>query len=150
MNGALKQYAAGFFDGEGSVGVDIHYYKNGRLPYFVVNASVTNTVRAPLLVFKKLWGGKVISWKPAKPHHKTPYRWTVGARKAERFLVDLLPYLRVRHRVAKWGLRLIRTHGKGDRGKSDAYMARLKHQRTALFLRIRALNKKGAHMTELK
>ena len=132
------------------MGVDIHHYKNGRLPYLMVNVSVTNTVCAPVLVFKRLWGGKVLPQKPAKPHYKVAYRWTVSARKAEKFLVDILPYLKVKHRVTKWGLRLIRTYGKGDRGKSDAYMARLKRQRIGLLLRIRALNKKGANMEELK
>jgi hypothetical protein len=85
-------YAAGFFDGEGSINI-----KNpGKSPKgaghsLVVSAS--QTVPAPLLWIKDRWGGSV---RPLRKRSSPAWEWCAGSKLAFRFLQDILPYLTVK------------------------------------------------------
>ena len=74
-------YMAGFFDGEGCIGA----YAPRKYSIIVSIGQNDPTI---LIRLKKLYGGTLTG--PDKGAH---YKWQVSARKAEKFLRDILPWL---------------------------------------------------------
>ena len=81
-----KEYLAGLFDGEGSVGL----YKNGGRWY--IRVSVSNSVPAPLFLIKEVYGGSIIRYKQVD-HKFVMYRWQAVCVSADSFLKDIAPYV---------------------------------------------------------
>lgn len=82
---------AGFFDGDGSVGVYRDRYKDARspnteAPRYVLRASVCNQSKWLLEGFVALWGGS-ISKQPRA------WLWRISAAKAQWFLEDIYPHV---------------------------------------------------------
>jgi len=83
-------YAAGFFDGEGSIGI----YRTNQ-----TQIQISNTCRAALEEFVKLFGGHV-GKVPAKhmeaknPKWRPAYYWRLYGRNASKALQEMLPYLK--------------------------------------------------------
>jgi hypothetical protein len=90
---SLLLWAAGFFDGEGSV-----MFINGK-PHVI---SVVNTNLESLKRFKNAVGG-VGSIKPQKtpPQNKPVWRWTAHGISAEQALLKLLPSLLIKFPAAR-------------------------------------------------
>lgn len=94
-------YLAGFFDGEGTVGV--YRLQTG----FRLRCSVANTERVAVDVFHERYGGKIrsrhyrndLKWKPA-------WIWELDFRNAVVFLEEMLPYLIVKKLQAQIALEL--------------------------------------------
>lgn len=82
----LIAYAAGIFDGEGSIYLSRRY--NGTLIVKVVN-----TDRRLCQLFSDRWGGTVYEIESKVSNHKTIYRWSLYGKKAKPFLLDIQPYL---------------------------------------------------------
>jgi hypothetical protein len=99
-------WAAGFFDGEGSVGMS-NLAKSGNRSLLL---SVGQLVREPLDVLVDLYGGSIhLDTGQDKPI----YRWRVGADKAANAIEEMLPYLRVKGEQAVIGIEFQR--GKASR-----------------------------------
>lgn len=152
-------YAAGFFDGEGSVYAATRnkYYKN---PTIVV--VISNTVERPLLECQKRWGGNIYCKKQSrKPRHRDVYQWNLGPRASKSFLTAIQPHLLIkndvvavaleycalmelpiRERMDYSQLRPSKTPGKLTRAgvMRPEFRARI----DALHARIRELNTRGA------
>jgi hypothetical protein len=79
--GATEAYFAGFFDGEGYVGIARNSKKQ-----FVLECSVTNTDYRPLAAMAEIYGGKIILLPRRKPQHKQAWRWSCQSKVAECFL----------------------------------------------------------------
>jgi hypothetical protein len=77
-------YCAGFFDGEGSVGVYTRRYV----------CTVSNTDIRPLKKFVELWGGKIAVTEKSKIKgaHMNVYHWHVYGQNCKNFLNDILPF----------------------------------------------------------
>lgn len=93
-----KQYIAGFFDGEGCVYVRRHKRWKGRystanaMPYDVaVSVTISNTNKKPLIMIKNLYGGS-IQKQPKRGNRQDCYVCAIAARKALKFMCDILPY----------------------------------------------------------
>lgn len=97
MNEKLA-YAAGFFDGEGSVGI-------GIVPGLRVTVAQTQT--APLIFMQELFGGSIKELhRPisGKAHWKRCWHWSLAAWNASDFLVRILPALKVKYVEAAMGI----------------------------------------------
>lgn len=92
-----KAYAAGFFDGEGSVFIERPRQRRG----FTVVVSMGQNDQRPLLWIQSLWGGRIV------PHNKgRSFVWRCNSAIAGNFLKDIYPYLKVKERVVSLALEL--------------------------------------------
>lgn len=105
-------YAAGFFDGEGSVilhrssrvslrGQDNHSRYHLRI-------TVTNTHLGALQLLKERWGGGIHNSRTSTHRvagtTRIVYWWSVNSRQAATFLRDVLPFLVVKQEQARVGI----------------------------------------------
>lgn len=88
-------YIAGFFDGEGSIGV----YTNGsggcHLKLQVVQTESIASYEL-LSELAQYYGGSVAHIKPWDKYVKWKYNWQVSSNKAAEFLQDVAPFLRLK------------------------------------------------------
>lgn len=92
------EYIAGYFDGEGYVGITKE--SSPYRPGYKVEISLTNTYLPMLQEIQEQLGGRIASWKPRTGHRMGfSLRWTGS--KARSVLSILLPYLREKHAQAK-------------------------------------------------
>lgn len=92
------EYAAGFFDGEGAVGIS----PSDRY----LRADISNTNREILEMFRERWSGSITVCKPQKPQHKPVYHWRVKCGNAEVFLRDVLPFLVIKKERVEFALEI--------------------------------------------
>ena len=136
-----KAWAAGFIDGEGSVGL-YRRRETHRHEEFYVRLSAVNTVIAPLEKLQLMFGGTIHpnSTRPShQVHWKDSWIWVCSHRLAENALRALLPYFIVKVPQAENALAaraLVSTKGKRR-------TAILTGQLNDLAERSKALNKKG-------
>lgn len=96
------EYAAGFFDGEGTV------YAASRSkpdvsgksrPSPTIMVCIANTVRDPLDMLCEKWGGSIHAQKVTKANRRQCFQWTVAARQAAPFLRAIFPHLIIKKGV---------------------------------------------------
>lgn len=97
----LLNYMAGFFDGEGCIIIT----KKIKGSYYVVEVTIGNTNKKPLLLFKKYFDGTLLTAK-RREHYKIIYTWRIQAKKAEKFLRAITPYLIIKQKKAIIALEL--------------------------------------------
>jgi hypothetical protein len=118
-------YAAGFFDGEGSVSIAKRGEYKGRQGYELV-AQITNTYRDVLVMLQARFSGRIYTKNQSHSFGTKPcywLRWT-GPDAAD-FLREIYPYLVVKKGKAEVGLRFQATMQRtGIREKEDIYEAR--------------------------
>jgi hypothetical protein len=117
-------YAAGFFDGEGCVGI---YGSRKRLTLRVCT-SVANTDKAVIDMFVSRWGGGIRVMAPRKSNHRTLYTWRTNTAAAIAVLRELRPFLVVKAEqvdcalefndkvLRKWGRSSGESRADGHRG----------------------------------
>ncbi len=129
-------WAAGLFEGEGSVRINPRTKRNnGALVVDVPN--VDPEIPA---FFLARWGGSVSVSNPPN-NRRTVYRWRAASRMAARFLRDILPYLQTakyRNR-ALLGLEYQAQKTRGGPRRSFAYTAGQREY----FERMAVLNRRG-------
>lgn len=100
----IAAWAAGFFDGEGTVVIGKHT-KNGS---YSLRASVCNTKVEALNDLIPHYGGRICrnngNGTPEHPIWKNCYSWYVDRWAAKEFLLSVLPYLRIKLQQAITGL----------------------------------------------
>jgi hypothetical protein len=102
------EWLAGFFDGEGSVSVQISYSA-----YATVSVTLTQKdAKILALVMLKYNAGNVKSYKGA--NGATCHRWRVRGKSAEQFLTEIAPYTIVKRRQIEKALELLKFVGKTD------------------------------------
>lgn len=133
-------YLAGFFDGEGSIG--LAKSRTGKVgPYhYELRIAVAQVNPSPLYKFADLFGGSVHKQFPKKPHlgSKPLYKWGVSSDKAYRALVAMLPYLDVKYEEAKIGIKF--QESKLPKWTRLTDKERLRHE--ALYLQLRSLKQR--------
>lgn len=94
-------YMAGFFDGEGSIGVG-----RRKSHQHVLQVSVGQIDPTPLHLFKDRYGGSITMQRRSRQSstHRDFHYWTTSSKKAGRALADLLPFLIVKRPQATLGL----------------------------------------------
>ena len=84
-------YAAGLFDGEGTVTL----IKQGKLSKFKApTVSLTSTTYELIKFMKDNYGGHIRNQKVYKEHHKKAYCWQLRYNNALEFLTKLNPYIK--------------------------------------------------------
>lgn len=92
-------WAAGFFDGEGSVNIK----SQGKT--VVLSVHVAQVDRRPLDKLVRCFGGKVYGpYKSNNPRHSDHYQWVLSSHNAYKFLVKVAPYLVNKREEALIGL----------------------------------------------
>ena len=101
---AVHIWAAGFFDGEGSV---LIYRRktpsNGVTTPYNIRATVTNTDPRPIRLLHCTYGGNVSAYRPRAPRRRA-WKWTAMCRVAAKFLREVSPYLVVKREQAEIAL----------------------------------------------
>lgn len=84
-------YAAGFFDGEGSINIK----KPTRTCGYRLVVSATQTIITPIEWFRVRWGGSIRT-KTETTKRKVAWEWTVTSQLALEFLKNVRPFLLVK------------------------------------------------------
>lgn len=130
MNDTERAYLAGFFDGEGTVGM----YGSD----LCLTVRVANTDRASLERFVSAFGGKVRMY-PARARRQPCYDWVIYGGDAKAMLGELLPFLSVKKAQAFEALKLPifgRTRNRYAKPSDDEL-----RERAAIAARIKNLKK---------
>lgn len=129
-------WAAGFFDGEGSVGTPTRRH---------INISISQVDPRPLAIVKELFGGKIFfhdsagvrrngdRWKPQWRYHLSGYQASVALR-------EMLPYLIVKRDSAELAIEMARTMRPTRKGRPSKLSAEETARREDLAGKIRYLN----------
>lgn len=117
-------WAAGFFDGEGSLSILILNWRKTQRGFNVrVAAQCSQVIKEPLDKLCDLFGGNVLGPYRNKSSHKSHYRWHLTGPKLAAFLTAIEPYSIVKAepiRLAKTAISLKRPLGAcGGRRKAD-------------------------------
>ncbi|TET13302.1 MAG: hypothetical protein E3J81_09000 [Dehalococcoidia bacterium] len=130
-----KIYAAAFIDGEGCISTHINRRKNVAQ----ISVSVTNTDPTVIHWLQDLWSGVAGCTYAVKETEKPVWYWRVTARKAERFLNDVRPYLKMKVHQANLALNMRSLMGpRGKRVPRGGWA-----EREAVNEAMRILNKVG-------
>ena len=134
----LASYTAGFVDGEGSISINTVTNQQGHR-YFKMNVQVSSTSFESLDLLRRAWkglGAVSVYDRKIKTWHKVACNWVMSGIEAERFLVIIGPYLRLKKRHAKVALEFRKhvVHGTG------ALTKRATKERLRLALKLRDLN----------
>lgn len=89
-------YAAGFVDGEGSIG----FYSS------TVRLTVVNTNLPVLRWFQRLFGGSITAKRARSSQHRRAFHWVVAGARARAALAALIPHLREKRPQARLALRI--------------------------------------------
>jgi hypothetical protein len=128
-------WAAGLFEGEGSVGL----HSNHQRRYSRLRISVTSTDIEIVEFFHERWGGTVRSCGFASPRANEAFVWMLQGPATLPFLLDLLPEIR-RQRIRERFAIAIESQKMRRMGVEDpAYHERLQELQRQLYV----LNKRG-------
>jgi hypothetical protein len=95
-------YAAGIFDGEGSISLVRH--RDNRWPSPQV--AVASNDREVLEWLRVLFGGSIVTKQPRLPTHSISYDWRLTDRRALAFLQLIRPYLVIERKIRRIDLLL--------------------------------------------
>ncbi len=95
-------YAAGLFDGEGSISLVCQRRSRSHSPQVAV-ASNDHEVLAWL---QKRWGGSIVTKQPRKTTHSVSYDWRLTDRRALTFLRVIRPFLVIERKIRRIDLLL--------------------------------------------
>lgn len=98
-------YAAGLFDGEGSISITRQIRKGCVSPIHTLAVRLSNTDRPTLDWMHETFTGNV-SPNGNKPdeNHKPAWCWSLDCQKAMRFLESVEPFLRIKRNQAQIGI----------------------------------------------
>jgi hypothetical protein len=84
----LLSWMAGFFEGEGSIGISTH----GDPRHGDIQVQIDQDERILLELFQKEFGGVIVPSHRDRPWHEG-WKWRIVSRMALRFALALFPYL---------------------------------------------------------
>lgn len=119
-----NKYAAGFFDGEGSVTACIRGGKHRR-PSPTLLVCISNTNKQVLKMHKDKWGGSLVARggkhldQVKSGRWQQQYQWSLSAKMAKRFLVAIAPYVFIKKKVVNAALKYIKLQETPYRGRMD-------------------------------
>ena len=122
-------YLAGFFDGEGSIGL---YYRSKVCtsgPVLIIG--ISNTYPWSLQRYQRAFGGTVCNLAAATVRRRRAWQWKQASAAGEKTLRELLPYLGEKRLQAEVGLeyqawRRTQPQKSFDRVMADGFIERLK------------------------
>ncbi len=130
-------WAAGFFDGEGSISL-IHRSDRGSAS---LRIQITQVDPGVLEWFQELWGGKIyVHNKTRASNARLNFQWIAQHQVAAKFLDDVVLYLRLKQERAQTALRWHKLVA-GKRGPQSIEWTIKKRQIVEVMTR---LNRRGA------
>jgi hypothetical protein len=87
----LLPYVAGFFDGEGSIGIYANGRQDGRTLRIQITQNITPQSSALLEGMRDRWGGSLCSFNHSL--RRPAWNWQVSAARGYLFLCDVRPWL---------------------------------------------------------
>lgn len=112
----LVIWAAGFFDGEGSVQiarVNQEGRANTRTVNFRLFISASQVEKDPLEVLMALWDGCIVTSHPEAGNCRACYAWQAVSQVAAKALTEMKPYLKVKDLQAELALSFQAVRKKG-------------------------------------
>jgi hypothetical protein len=129
-------WAAGFFDGEGSVAIKFHRTRG----QYCIRINAVQVTEPPLLILQSLFGGKIrVDGRQSGGNWRSRYVWNCETQKALRALREMRPWLVVKapHAdLAEEFAAALAPHGGAGRGWD-------KTEQAAIFARMTGLNARG-------
>jgi len=95
-------YAAGLFDGEGSISLVRQRINRSHSPQVAVASTDHEVIRW----FQQRFGGSVVTKPPRKSSHSVSYDWRLTDRRALDFLKLIRPYLIIERKIRRIDLLL--------------------------------------------
>jgi hypothetical protein len=95
-------YAAGLFDGEGSISLVRQKNNRSHSP----QVAVASNDYEVLVWFQKRFGGSIVTKQPRKSTHSVSYDWRLTDRRALTFLQLIRPYLVIQRKIRRIDLLL--------------------------------------------
>lgn len=95
-------YAAGIIDGEGSIVIG-RCLTRRKTPIYSFVVEVAMADREAVDWFHKSFGGGLYEF--SKPERRKSYRWQVGTNNAKKFLMAIIPYLKVKQKQAELAIK---------------------------------------------
>lgn len=135
---ADMNWAAGLFEGEGTITIAV---RNLDSTYRLV-CIMGNTDMQVVKFFDRRWRGWVQPAYGERPGRKPAWYWTVAGPAAAEFLQQIQPYLRTSRVKKKCKLALQFRDGQ-SRDRSVFTRPVYKRKQRALYLRMKALNRRG-------
>ena len=103
------EYAAGLFDGEGTIGV---YWMGSPSKTLSLSIRILMQTPAPLFAFKLKYQGSVLENKIQKNQEFNTWTWYLYKAELQKaFLTDVLPYLLVKQAQVEYALLFLETIG---------------------------------------
>jgi len=141
MNQVDLAYYAGFFDGEGNVIAfrekDRRFFDGFR---YRVRTQVSNNNPAPLKEIQACYGGRLFV-RVNNGNRKPSWYLTFGHPTSQKFLSEILPYLRIKRKQAELALEFIKSvHRRGGNEWIPRLTRDEQTRREKLRNQIRALN----------
>jgi LAGLIDADG endonuclease len=135
-------YAAGFFDGEGSVSIDKTsakgYAKDCKFPHhYRMRIRIPNTDFQIVEWLQETFGGNTSMY--LKGGNRKPQKvWYLSGPRACAFLQQVLPYLKVKSHAARLGIEF------EDKRDGSPRISQIEwDRRNSLYLKLKALNYRG-------
>jgi hypothetical protein len=95
-------YAAGLFDGEGSISLVRHRDNRTHSP----QVSIASTDYEVVNWFRERFGGSIVTKQPRMSNHSVSYDWRLTDRRALAFLEVIRPYLVIERKIRRIDLLL--------------------------------------------
>lgn len=149
VNKVQASYWAAIIDGEGYVGISKHNRKGrSRYPFeFRPNVAVCLGKGSFILYeLKEEYGGCIYLRKDRNPKWIDITVWSLAGSSCKNFLLDVLPYLRIKRKQAKLILEFLEIQGEGGQ---DALYSYVKGRQIEIYNELRLLNARGKTEPEL-
>lgn len=127
---ALVAWAAGFFDGEGNVHVDV----DGNL-----HVGAAQVHQEPLFALQRAFGGTVRDRPGPQPNQRHQWIWRLGGWNAAEFLHLIRPHLRVKGPHADLAMAAMARPPRRGQALTEAE----RQERREVHLAMKALNQRG-------
>lgn len=111
MKETEKAWLAGIIDGEGSIFIMKQKRKDReRDTNYILRVSVQSTDPFMAVECSNLVGGPIITEQfDKRPNNSNTLKWELSGRKASQVLVEILPYMRVKHNQAELAIQFQNT-----------------------------------------
>lgn len=108
-----KAYLAGIVDGEGCISISKQIIKRTPTPVYSLIVVVSLVNKDVLQYFKEITGLGSVKYgakHESSDNSRTSYQWWVSSRQAEKLLVEIYPYLRIKREQADIALSFMKTY----------------------------------------
>lgn len=133
-------YAAGFFDGEGCIGIGRLKCHRRATRAYRTQVALTQASKPVILWLRETFGGNVATLH-LSGNRKRAWQWSAVGRDAELFIIAVLPYLKVKRQQALLLLNF-RKSINANSGRKRLAISEIK-MREEMILQMRKLNKRG-------